>query len=368
MRHGALGLIAALTALPALAAPPLAPGFDAEVVSLPRHPGLAAYRLSGKPLGFSVQGPGRLTGFIFLELPRKGPVKGSVPARILLDGQQSQRLVLKRRRARGGSLAGRGEVPSVPASLSLFLDPGPHELSILLPEGVEGGAALDFAPSPAGLELSAAPLAPVVLVPPPEPLAVAAPLPGPEARGCAPKRFRLAGRLGAIVPSSGLSTGAAVGVDLSYVLPIASGSRALDHKLRLELGLGDSFLNGQGPRYVPGRGFDPAFTEDSANVPLDLSLVYTLPFTAESFHVYLGAGYALNFVQTTFVSFGRSYQAGDNASGALFQAGCEIPTGPGAVVLEARQSVSSAALGPLARIGTEVLSGTTLTAGYAYYF
>ncbi len=372
--------VALLTALSLLApvalGAPLAPssGGVPESVTLGSERDAALRLTGGTPLVATVSGPGTLLGKIFLELPRQGKVSGLASASVSLDGRPLKQVILKRRRSRG-QLPLQGRVPSVPASLSLDLPPGTHTLEIRLAMGVDGGAVLDY---------ERAVMPPVALVPeaprtveafaptaaPPVATAggVAAPMPTASSASDERKSFRLAVRLGAVVPTSELSVGGAGGVDLSWILPIGRGTPALDQKLRLSLGVGDSILHEQGQKIIPGRGLDPNFAEYDSVQPIDLSLVYTLPFGWRSVDVYLGAGYALNLVQAQFQNFGQASQSGATVSGALFQLGVEIAVGPGSVLLEARQSVVGADLGNLGGVGTDTLSGTTFGFGYAYLF
>ncbi len=331
----------------------------------------SALRVTGaEPLTVQLSGPGVLRGRVFLELPRRGKTSGVSLMRVFLDGQAIQQVVLNRRRLRG-RLPAADVVPSEVSNLSVDVPPGGHSLELRLPAGVAGGAVLEFTPArplsppPATRTIEAFSPAPVALVPP-EPDAVALRVPPPEQGER--KHFRISAQGGAVVPSSGLSVGAAGGIDLSWILPIGRGARLLDQKLRLSLGAGDSMLSAQGKKIISGRGLDPNFAEYAAVEPIDLSLVYTLPFEWRWGDVYVGAGYALNFVQAQFQSFGRSSQVNDAASGLLFQLGVEIALGPGSVVVEARQSIVGADLGTLGAIGTETLSGTTLAVGYSYLF
>ncbi|MHB8416909.1 MAG: hypothetical protein ACYDCL_02465 [Myxococcales bacterium] len=336
----------------------------------------AARRISGgTPLVAEAKGPGTLLVKLFLELPRRGGVSGSVSAAVLLDGRPQKQLLLRRRRAQRGKLSSPGRVPSIPAAFSLEVPAGSHTLDLRLPSGTDGGAVLDFQAvllPPVPL-VEAAPRTVEAFAPPRAQPAVAegtAAEAGATAVAAEPKRktFRLAARMGAVIPSSELSVGAAGGADLSWILPIGRGTPALDQKLRLALGVGDSMLYEQGQKILPGRGLDPSFAEYDQVQPIDLSLVYTLPLGWRSVDVYLGAGYALNLVETQFQSFGRSSQTSAAASGVLFQLGVEVALGPGAVVIEARQSIVEADLGNLGTVGTDTLSGTTLGLGYAYYF
>ncbi|MHB1845639.1 MAG: hypothetical protein ACYCWW_12495 [Deltaproteobacteria bacterium] len=343
-----------------------------EQVTLGAETDSALRIAGGTPLTATLGGPGQLLGKLFLELPRRGKVSGLASAGILLDGKPVKQLVLKRRRQRG-TLPAATVVPSVPVGLSLDVPPGSHTLVIRLPVGVNGGAVLDYSAtslSPVAL-VPAAPrtieaFAPVVTIPQAVSGGVAAPM--PEADQGDRKSVRLAIRAGAVIPTSELSVGGAGGIDVSWILPIGRGTPALDQKLRLSLGVGDSVLHEQGQKIIDGRGLDPNFAEYSFVEPIDLSLVYTLPFGWQSVDIYVGAGYALNLVQSQFQSFGQPSQTGATVSGALFQLGLEIALGPGRLVLEARQSIVGADLGNLGTIGTDTLSGTTLGVGYAYYF
>lgn len=370
MRRLSAVVVVLLASAPASAAPIAdAAGASPERVTFGSETDAALRIRGGVPLKASIVGPGTLLAKLFLELPRKGAVAGSTSAAVLIDGRPRTQISIRRRRAPRGALPAAGKVPSVAAAFSLELAEGSHVLEIRLPAGANGGAVLDFqAASPVAVPLVAAAPRTVDAFTPPEAAPPIVSASSPEPATAARKHFRLAARFGAVVPSSELSAGAAGGLDFSWILPVGRGIAALDQKLRLSLGVGDSMLYEQGPKIIQGRGLDPNFAEYASVQPIDLSLVYTLPFGWRAVDVYVGAGYALNLVQATFQSFGRQSQQAVSASGALFQLGVEVALGPGAVVIEARQSVVGADLGNLGSVGTDTLSGTTLGLGYAYLF
>ena len=377
-----LALAICVPATSAFADGALAPTGAAPETLTSRGVARAAWRIQGGvPLGLTLAGPGSLSGELFLELPARGRVSGTIEAAVTLDGRPVSQVKLRRRRGKGRLTAGR--VASSPSALHVEIPDGTHALAVRLPAGTDGGAVLEWSAqlpplavlAPVGLapsdRLGGMPartveaFAPVALAPSEPAAAAAAPI--PDAAG-GRKVIRVAARVGTIVPSSELSPGGAAGVDVSWILPVGRGVAALDQKLRIALGVGDGILHEQGGKILPGRGYDPGFAEYADVQPIDLSIVYTLPLGWRHERIYLGAGYALELVQAQFLNFGRSQSTGATSSAALFQAGLEVDLGPGAVVFEARQTVAAADLGPLGNVGTDTLSGTTLAVGYAYAF
>ncbi|MBS2027605.1 MAG: hypothetical protein JST54_06865 [Deltaproteobacteria bacterium] len=230
--------------------------------------------------------------------------------------------------------------PAVPAPAA-----SPTPLVAVVPEAPRPAPAPPPAPTPA----------PIVIAQPAK----------PEASEAAParvQRIRTSVRLGTIVPRTELGTGFAVAGDVAYALPVA------DNRVSVGLGVGYAMSPYQGPKIIPGRGYDPAFTQNTTLVPVSLEGRFTQRIGASGLALYGGLGVELLFVSASFQNFSATSSASDTTFGIVFEGGLEYPLGPGAVVADLRYSEARADLGPLGNTGQDQLGGALLTAGYALRF
>ena len=173
-----------------------------------------------------------------------------------------------------------------------------------------------------------------------------------------PARILVGARLGAIVPRTELGSGFAASAEVGYLLPV------LDQRLRVELDVGYGFTTFQGPRIVPGRGYDASFTQNTTLVPIDLGAFFEQPIGSTGFSVYGGVALAMVVVDASFQSFDAKSSASDVAWGPLFAGGAAYRLGPGAVALDVRYTEATANLGPMGIEGQQALGNFQLTAGY----
>ena len=198
----------------------------------------------------------------------------------------------------------------------------------------------------------------------PAPIVIAQPA-NPEVSAAAParvSRIRTSVRLGAMVPRTELGAGFAAAADAAYALPVA------DDWVSVGLGVGYAMSPYQGPKIIPGRGYDPYFTQNTTLVPVSLEGRFTQRIGASGLALYGGLGVELLFVSATFQSFGATSSSSDTTFGIAAEGGAEYPLGPGAVVADVRYSEARADLGILGNTGQDQLSGVLFTAGYALRF
>ncbi len=350
----------ALTSLSATAAPTYQVPSGARPVEVIDDQGTHAAFDAGQKAQISLVGPGRVTMRCYL------PDSKQVTLVTTLAAAEPVSHSLQPKKVAVQSPTGLRRL----AKVDLDLAPGPQVLDLSSPGCVVAfdGASLATTPTaPADVPRRRTVSAQLVAdaeAPPSVPSgpSVAASVPPPTGAPAAPKRIRVALRLGALVPRTELGAGFALGADAAYLLPV------LDQRLRIQVGFGYSLSPYQGARIVPGRGYDPHFTQNTTLLPLDVSAVFEQPLGSTGLSLYGGLGLGVLFVDTTFQSFDATTHVSDTTFAPLVQVGLAYPLGPGTVLVDARYTEATADLGPLGLAGQDAVGNFLLTGGYALRF
>lgn len=165
-------------------------------------------------------------------------------------------------------------------------------------------------------------------------------------------------RVGASVPATFLRPGYVAGLELHYRLPL------LDRRLRLSLFGGRTESSGEGPKIVPGRGFDPAFIQNSVGYPIEALLHFEL-LSDDAQAVTLGAGYGLTFAQSNFAALGTTESRSALGHSALAQVAYRRRLGPGEAALSVQGALGEARFGGLGQVGTQSLSSIQVSVSWA---
>ena len=174
------------------------------------------------------------------------------------------------------------------------------------------------------------------------------------------KRFRIAPRVGILIPRTELRVGPVVGADFGVVVPID----AMKNRLKVQLGGGYASTRHKGPKLVPGRGLDDAFIQNTSLIPLELLATFdvlTAPLTLT-----FGAGYGFYITRTEFQDLGSTQQQNAVASALVLNGRAMLPAGPGGFFLDIRHAELKANLGTLGSVATSTFSGTSFALGYGF--
>lgn len=208
------------------------------------------------------------------------------------------------------------------------------------------------ATAPATSEPASAPAPPEKPAGPPASLQAQ---PGPATASRSPLLL-LAPRAGVTFPLRFLRPGWEAGLEARVPL-------LLEGRLSAGARLSAAQMGGVGPALIPGRGHDPALVQNRFGGQLQLFAEYAVlgdPMDGLTFSL----GYALHRVQDEILVLGgRTVEVGFGhavVGGAAYRLGI----GPGSLGVHLNAAFGGAALGPLARYGTESLSSLSLLLSY----
>ncbi|HEY3448462.1 MAG TPA: hypothetical protein VGK67_19055 [Myxococcales bacterium] len=177
-------------------------------------------------------------------------------------------------------------------------------------------------------------------------------------------RFRVAPRVGALVPRTPLQTGVYAGAELAYRLPI------LDDRLRLSLGIGYSQVRARLSRIIIGRGYDPAFLQNTTLMPMELMVTGDVLDEQKGapLGLSLGVGYGLWWTFTSLHSFDQTVE--DRGPAHAFVAALRLlkHLGLGSILVDVRYAEAHRQLSKLGTVAIGDFSGFTFTAGYGFEF
>lgn len=207
--------------------------------------------------------------------------------------------------------------------------------------------AAQAVPAPPAEEL----LTPLV----PQPAAKVAPTPPVAPPRPEPVLF-VAAHTGASIPFFFLRPGWDAGVEVR-------GALWLGRQLSVSASLRASQNAGRGTALIPGRGQDEAFLQNRLGFALTLGAEYALsgdPLAGLS----VTGGYSVQRISDGIVALGTS--STETGIGHAVTAGLvyRLKLGPGAVGARVAVSYGGVRLGPLARYGTESLTGAALHLSY----